>query len=411
MTIEQVAAGSPADRAKLKVGEVLLKIDDVALTGPDQLNDLIETKTGEGTIVATLRLAEKAVDLKIKLDPEPTSEGRPFATGDGTGPGGQQRGGGGGYWTKPSFRLAIVCVEYPDVKHNPQITNEAWNEALFSEGTYHNKTNVTGQAVHGSFRDYFLEQSCGYFRVEGKVFDWVEVGKKREEYATGNRMALLTESLDKVLARDGKEALKDFDGVFFLYAGARFPAPRGSLYWPHRASVSHQGKRWPYFIVDEGGPRMQGLSVLCHEFGHMLGLPDLYARPENPGMEGLGVWCNMSQQPNRMIPRALRGLGEGEGRLAQAGGHRPDRQAEAGPRADRELAQGMLQGPDPARRLGVPPPGEPPEDRIRPEPPGRRPLDLARPGQPTDVEGVARHRGTSRPSRPPERGAVPQRRQ
>jgi hypothetical protein len=28
----------------------------------------------------------------------------------------------------------------------------------------------------------------------------------------------------------------------------------------------------------------------------MLGLPDLYARPEVPGMEGVGVWCAMSQQ-------------------------------------------------------------------------------------------------------------------
>jgi M6 family metalloprotease-like protein len=296
VTIEQVFPGSTGDRAKLKVGEVLLKIDDVALNGPDQFYDLIRSKPSDGTVVATLRLAEKAVDMKIKLDPEPNPNGPP------TGPGGLGGQRGGGYWTKPGFRLAIVCVEYPDVKHNPQITNEAWREALFSEGTY-NKTNVTGQAVHGSFRDYFLEQSCGYFKADGGVFDWVEVGKKREEYATGNRTALLTEALDKLLDRDGEEALKDFDGVFFVYAGARFPAPRGSLYWPHRASISHKGKRWPYFIVDEGGPRMQGLSVLCHEFGHMLGMPDLYASPENPGMEGLGVWCNMSQQPNRMIPQ------------------------------------------------------------------------------------------------------------
>ena len=294
--IERVAPGSPADRAKLKVGEILLKVDDVALTGPDQLYDLIDSKPSEGTVVITLLLAEKSVELKVKLDAAPGDDGRPGGTPR---PEGQQRGGG--YWTKPSFRLAIVCVEYPDVKHNPQITTDAWEQLLFSEGTY-TKTNATGQAVHGSFRDYFLEQSCGYFRVDGKVFDWVEVGKKREEYATGNRTALLTESLDKLLARDGKEALKDFDGVFFVYAGSRFQAPRGSLYWPHRASVGHEGKRWPYFICEEGGPRMQGLSVLCHEFGHMLGMPDLYARPENPGMEGLGSWCNMSQQPNRMIP-------------------------------------------------------------------------------------------------------------
>ena len=41
---------------------------------------------------------------------------------------------------------------------------------------------------------------------------------------------------------------------------------------------------------------MNDISVFCHEFGHMLGLPDLYARPEMPGMEGVGPWCAMSQQ-------------------------------------------------------------------------------------------------------------------
>ena len=39
--------------------------------------------------------------------------------------------------------------------------------------------------------------------------------------------------------------------------------------------------------------------MICHEFGHMLGLPDLYARPENPGSTGLGNWCVMSNQQPR----------------------------------------------------------------------------------------------------------------
>ena len=61
-------------------------------------------------------------------------------------------------------------------------------------------------------------------------------------------------------------------------------------------TVTHKGKHWPYFICAEGGRRMGNISVYCHEFGHMLGIPDLYARPENPGSEGLGNWCAMSNQ-------------------------------------------------------------------------------------------------------------------
>jgi M6 family metalloprotease-like protein len=151
--------------------------------------------------------------------------------------------------------------------------------------------------------DYYLEQSYGRLKVEGKAFDYVEVSRKRMDYNTGNRAALLTEALDKLLAREGKDALKEFDGVFFIYAGGRAQVARGSLYWPHKSNVDHNGKRWPYFICPEGGDRMANISVFCHEFGHMLGLPDLYSRPENPGMEGAGLWCAMASQAGAGRPQ------------------------------------------------------------------------------------------------------------
>ena len=54
------------------------------------------------------------------------------------------RGGFSGGWDdrlpgpgpKPTYRLAIIGVEYPDVKHNPKITDEDWEESMFSLGTY-----------------------------------------------------------------------------------------------------------------------------------------------------------------------------------------------------------------------------------------------------------------------------------
>ncbi|MDB5291556.1 MAG: hypothetical protein JWL69_2797, partial [Phycisphaerales bacterium] len=172
--------------------------------------------------------------------------------------------------------------------------------AMFSTGTY-NKTSATGQTVYGSLNDYYLEQSCGKLHVEGKVFDWVQMSKPRADYSQGagpnSHTPFLTEAMDLLLKREGDDALKDFDGVLFLYSGDRFPTTnRGSLYWPHKGVVPYKGKRWAYFITAEGGSRMSTTSVFCHEFGHLLGLPDLYARPENPGSVGLGVWCAMSVQ-------------------------------------------------------------------------------------------------------------------
>ncbi len=308
--IEQVAADSPAERFKLKVGEVLLKLDDIALSGPDKLSEALAAKKPDDTVTLTLLLADKAVEMKVRLGGEPSAGQRGGGQLGGERAGAGRRGQGFGfgprerYWTQPVYRLGIICVEYPDAKHNPTITPKAWEDAMFSHGTY-TKTSVTGQSVFGSMYDYYLEQSFGALKIEGKAFDYVEVSKKKLEYASGNRMALLTEALDKLLARD-KDALKDIDGVFFIYSGERpsqQAAPRGSLYWPHRSTVAHNGKRWPYFICPEGGARMSNNSVFCHEFGHMLGLPDLYARPENPGMEGAGIWSAMANQAGNGRPQ------------------------------------------------------------------------------------------------------------
>jgi M6 family metalloprotease-like protein len=290
VAVDQVDPGSPAAVAGLKAGDVVLKIDDKAVTTRAALREVLGQKNPGDTVALTYKRDGKTQDVKVKLAADDSEDFR-----------GRFRGGPsglGGYWNKPVYRIGVVCVEYPDVKHNAKVTRKNWQEALFSRKTYAGKNSPTGQPVFGSLNDYYEEQSFGNLRVEGEVFSWVEVSKKRGEYGQteGTRFALLTEALDKLLARDGADALKDIDGLFFMYAGDVVRTNRGNLYWPHRASVMHQGKRWPYFITFEGGERMATISVACHEFGHMLGLPDLYARPESPGSEGVGAWCAMSEQ-------------------------------------------------------------------------------------------------------------------
>lgn len=294
--ISQVLSGSAAEKAGLKAGDLVLKIDGVSVTTPTRLADAIaEKKPGDAVTVVYLRNGKEAT-AKVEVTHD---------TGTGFRKGGGKQGWDNralALWRKDVYRLAVICIEYPDAKHNDKVTAKDWEAALFSEKSYV-KTSPTGQRVYGSLNDYYQELSHGKLRVKGKVFDWVQASRKRLEYSQGtgtaNKSALLIEALDKIHARDGKDALKGYDGLFFLYAGERVRTTRGGLYWPHRASVRHQGRSWPYFIVNEGGPRMSNISVICHEFGHLLGLPDLYARPENPGSEGVGTWCAMSNQnPN-----------------------------------------------------------------------------------------------------------------
>ena len=278
--IDAVTPGMPAAAAGLKAGDVIVQVGERHISGPDRMAETLSSKKPGDLVVLTVKRRQAEIGFLLKLIAEPADGG--FRWDD------RQPQ----TFRKEVYRLAVVPIEYPDVKHNEKASIKEWETALFSKGVYNDKS-ATGQKVYGSLNDYYLEQSCDAFRVEGKVFDWVQVERKRAEYgADANRFALLNEALDKVEARDGKDALNDFDGVFFLYAGERVQTMRGGLYWPHRASVRHKGRNLAYFICPEGGEKMASISVVAHEFGHMLGLPDLYS--QSPDQPGLGVWCTMS---------------------------------------------------------------------------------------------------------------------
>jgi M6 family metalloprotease-like protein len=290
--LDDVTIGGAAAKAGLKTGDVILKWDGKDIDGDTGFREILSSKSAGDKVEFIVLRGETKLEIKAVVETEERAG----------------RAGGGGWddripraWRKPTYRLAILGVEYPDVKHNPKITDADWEESMFSLGSYYGKS-ATGEKVHGSMNDYYKELSYGNFQVEGKFIGWVEVSKKRLDYSSGSgtstkeKTTLLTESLELYTKKNGKDALKDYDGIFFLYAGGRVETTRGGLYWPHRANVGYGGKSWPYFIVQEGGNKMNDISVFCHEFGHMLGLPDLYARPEMPGSEGVWQWCAMSNQ-------------------------------------------------------------------------------------------------------------------
>jgi M6 family metalloprotease-like protein len=294
LVVAAVAADSPAERAGLQAGDVLLRAGGKEVGTTEALGDRIRATGADQELTVEVERQGRTVEATVKL----AALSRPlYLQARTTGRGVRGRGWDNrrvGLFRKSVYRLAVVCVEYPDVKHNQALKRADWEKALFSRNAYTGKS-PTGQRVWGSLHDYYHEQSCGALRLEGKVFSWVQVSRKRSEYpGLPTRATLLGEALEKMLARDGKDALKGFDGIFFLYAGQRYRSLRGGLYWPHKAMFTYKDQRWPYFICPEGGKAMASISVIAHEFGHMLGLPDLYAHPGDAGSEGLGVWCTMS---------------------------------------------------------------------------------------------------------------------
>ena len=311
--VDRVAPESPAAVAGIKPGDFIFKVEDEELTRAARLSELVAEKRPGDSLAVDVRRDGKDVETRPKLDAEPAGVGG--APGFGAPGQGGNRGGGQGQgpiaielWKQPVFRVAVIGIEFPDVKHNAKITGQDWREAVLSDGSYHDKKNATGDSVHGSLNDYFIEQSAGGLRLDGAVFDWIEVGKKRAEYAPGsgtmNINAVLVEALEKIAARDGKDAFKNVDGFLFLYAGEPVRQNRGSVYYPHAGMIRNfQTKRWPYVFAAEGGPRQTPVGGYAKEFGQMLGLPDLAARQENAGSEGLGVWCGMSNAATNSRPR------------------------------------------------------------------------------------------------------------
>jgi M6 family metalloprotease-like protein len=298
LRISEVAKNSPAAGAGLKPGDILLTADGQALLASSSLNDTLSAHEAGDLLPLTYLRGKEQRKATVRLTEAAGPE-------DAAGKTGRK------LWKQPLFRLAVIGVEFANTQHNPAILSGDWERFFFSTNACAGATNATGQLQFGSVNDYYQEVSCGNFHFEGRFFDWVRLSKPRADYSQGTankrtRNEFFKELLDKLLEREGTNVLARFDGLALIYAGERLAtANRGTLFWPHRATASYNGRSLPYVICPEGGKRMANISVFCHEFGHVLGLPDLYARPENPGSEGVGAWCAMSNQAGNGRPQHL----------------------------------------------------------------------------------------------------------
>jgi M6 family metalloprotease-like protein len=193
-----------------------------------------------------------------------------------------------------------------------------------------NQAGYSDNGGTGSARDYFMASSYGKFNPDFNVFGPVTLPHNMAFYgandASGNDIKAVQMVVDACTAANN--AGLDFtpydtdndgvvDNVFIYYAGHN-EAEGGSAnsIWPHSwsvnpqsifpmtynytgtvASVTFNGKRvMDYACTSElrskAGVMMCGVGTFCHEFGHVLGLPDYYdtATQSNPA---LGSWSIM----------------------------------------------------------------------------------------------------------------------
>lgn len=170
------------------------------------------------------------------------------------------------------------------------------------------------QTDPNSMASFYRELSYGQLNVTGRVVPWIRAPKPYSYYTAGasgtgsyprNTPGLLEEVLNKWASTSGN-SFKPFDvngdgyldGLFLIHAGRgaealASPAARKDAIWSHKWTLNAPIKKngvtaYAYFTAPEDGK----LGVFSHEFGHFLGLPDLYDTTYRS--HGIGDWCLMA---------------------------------------------------------------------------------------------------------------------
>lgn len=202
-----------------------------------------------------------------------------------------------------SPRAIIILVSFADIQFSTP--RQSFDDLA-------NQLDYSANGGTGSIRDYFREASAGAFNPVFDVYGPYTL-QYNESYYDNSTSQMVLEAASAALA-DGVDFAQydtDNDGtvdnIFIYYAGNNEAegAPSYTI-WPHRSVVSsgydYSGKRLrDYACTSEfrsTGRTMCGIGTFCHEFSHVLGLPDFYDTNSNhgagQGISAMGAWDIMT---------------------------------------------------------------------------------------------------------------------
>jgi len=216
-----------------------------------------------------------------------------------------------------TMTLLILLVDFSDKPFTADYfaaDSADFDSILFSTARY----NPTG-----SMTEYFLENSYGKLLIRGAVHGWYRMPQTYAYYVNGEAGGLgiyptnsqgLADAAINVAEDAGLDFSKfdtygsygpDFkiDGLLIVHAG-----PGKELSGANADMLSHKWSLKSTRVV--GGliisdytmqpeelykKSISPIGVFCHEFGHVLGLPDLYDIDYEPtSSDGIGIWSLMA---------------------------------------------------------------------------------------------------------------------
>jgi len=201
---------------------------------------------------------------------------------------------------------AYVIVILVDFSDNPYTVGGVaaepyqFDSVLFSQDFY----NPTG-----SMTDFYLENSYGNFVVRGDIFGWYRMPETYAYYVSdddgltrGREVAstALDSARNYVANWNRYDSNGDSycDGLVIIHAGGGAETGEYGI-WSHKSNITPvwiDGVRISAYTMnpEETYSEISPIGVFCHEYGHFLGLPDLYDVSAAPLSNGLGDWALMA---------------------------------------------------------------------------------------------------------------------
>jgi immune inhibitor A len=220
--------------------------------------------------------------------------------------------------------VPVIVVDFTDQPLSSQTTIATWNHNLF---------DTTGTTPHGSVYDYYQWVSRGRLKVTGRVVAIVHLSQNKNYYAWSssglssmntphNDYGVVNEAVSLAdPSVDFSQFDQDHDGyvdmVWIVHSGLGGEATVATDNLWSITTAMDQWSNGTAFVTNDpvpngGGQKMRinrftilpelsqfhdgqlsEIGVFCHEFGHALGLPDLYDTADGKNL-GPGNFSLMS---------------------------------------------------------------------------------------------------------------------
>jgi M6 family metalloprotease-like protein len=202
--------------------------------------------------------------------------------------------------------ILILCVQFSDLSatetaasFQTMVNDDNWKSGVGGMSKYYKEVSYNGVSIQADYRPWIMAANTSSYYAYSNV-----------NFST-HLSELIRQCIDsaEVGGVDFSQYDNDGDGIvdglFVVHSGIGAEEGNQTQYiWSLQGTLSstyrrtYDGKTESKFIIlpEKYGSSHVDIGVFCHEYGHMLGLPDLYDTDgsANGKSEGLGNWCLMA---------------------------------------------------------------------------------------------------------------------